>query len=320
MTFDIVVGNPPYDRTDIQMRFALGAFDIAQKHSLMIIPAKWQCKGDRSKDKLYESFRDRVVPHMSEICFFPDSTDIFDICEASGVSYYMTDRKATYITKKIANKCVVNKNYNDEVERQFLGSSNSLNNKGQVIIDKILKLNSHIFKPSGCAGNTYQYWCNALLSEPCKVIESGAFINCIMSPNTGKLHVLAIGEVNTLEDIKDGLQHDNYNPLFTSNSMIEVVSFMSYAYTKFTRFLIFNSIAGLASTGSAAWWRFVPLQTFDHIFTDEELYKKYNLCEEDISLIESTIQDRPLKTVLSWIPESLVEVYNNEVKIMNNKN
>mgnify|MGYP001625074033 FL=1 len=40
-------------------------------------------------------------------------------------------------------------------------------------------------------------------------------------------------------------------------------------------------------------WRFVPDPgAFDHIFTDEELYKKYNLTDDEIKLIESVIKER----------------------------
>ena len=40
-------------------------------------------------------------------------------------------------------------------------------------------------------------------------------------------------------------------------------------------------------------WRFVPKpEAFDHIFTDQELYKKYNLTDEEINIIESVIKER----------------------------
>lgn len=41
---------------------------------------------------------------------------------------------------------------------------------------------------------------------------------------------------------------------------------------------------------SGASFRFVPKQKFDHIFTDEELYAKYNLTQEEIDFIESMIK------------------------------
>lgn len=40
-------------------------------------------------------------------------------------------------------------------------------------------------------------------------------------------------------------------------------------------------------------WRFVPDPgECDHIFTDAELYEKYNLTEEEINIIESVIKER----------------------------
>ena len=43
-------------------------------------------------------------------------------------------------------------------------------------------------------------------------------------------------------------------------------------------------------------FRFVPYLDYTHQWTDEELYKKYNCTEEEISLIESMI--RPLEYVI----------------------
>lgn len=40
-------------------------------------------------------------------------------------------------------------------------------------------------------------------------------------------------------------------------------------------------------------WKFVPApEVFDHIFTDDELYKKYDLTDEEITIIESVIKER----------------------------
>ena len=40
-------------------------------------------------------------------------------------------------------------------------------------------------------------------------------------------------------------------------------------------------------------YQFVPLQDFSHPWTDEMLYKKYGLTEEEIAFIESMI--RPME-------------------------
>lgn len=298
MKFDVVVANPPYDRTDIQMRFAKVAFDLCDSYSLIIMPAKWQCKGDKTREMLYSTFRKEVVPHMSYIKYFIDSTEIFDISESAGISYYIADKKEIYNEKIITNQCKYNKTYNNTIKREFKGIEHSLNNNGQKIIDKIKATNKFMqFKPyNQLKYLKYQFWCNALVSIPCKLTDNGDFINCIMSPKTGKLQVLGQGEIitNKIE------HHDNYNLLFSSNSLEEVKYFMSYTYTKFVRFLIFNSIAGLRSVGQDIWWRFVPNQDFNHEFTDDELYKKYGLTDDEIEIIEGTITDKPLQEVYSW--------------------
>jgi site-specific DNA-methyltransferase (adenine-specific) len=71
----------------------------------------------------------------------------------------------------------------------------------------------------------------------------------------------------------------------------ECESFISYCNTKLVRFLYYIGICG--KTISEEFWRFIPDPgKFDHIFTDEELYKKYNLTQEEINIIESVIKER----------------------------
>lgn len=68
--------------------------------------------------------------------------------------------------------------------------------------------------------------------------------------------------------------------------------FRSYINSKFVRFLVLMSIHGVGIYDRET-WRFVPApEAFDHIFTDVELYKKYNLTDEEINIIESIIKER----------------------------
>lgn len=157
----------------------------------------------------------------------------------------------------------------------------------------------------------YQYWCGEVVDFSC---SKASYVFAI---STRKVHVLSTGELNTLSDVKQSLYHTHYNPLFNSDSMLQIISFMSYAYTKLIRFLILNSVAGFSSTGQDTWWRFVPDPVaFDHLFTDEELYEKYNLTPDEIAIIEGTIAERPFSTVWSWIPKEYQEL---ALKELNNK-
>ena len=66
---------------------------------------------------------------------------------------------------------------------------------------------------------------------------------------------------------------------------------ITYIYTKFFRFLVlFKKNTQNAAKGV---YSFVPLQNFDESWTDEKLYKKYELTEDEIAFIESMI--RPME-------------------------
>ena len=82
--------------------------------------------------------------------------------------------------------------------------------------------------------------------------------------------------------------------IFTADTIEECLYFNSWAYTRFVRFLLSLSLCGLTGIATSdEWWRFVPApKAFDHIFTDEELYKKYNLTDAEINIIESVIKER----------------------------
>lgn len=62
----------------------------------------------------------------------------------------------------------------------------------------------------------------------------------------------------------------------------------SYLKTKFVRFLMLLCISGFGL--SKIVFPFVPMQDFSKPWTDEELYKKYNLTKEEISFIENMIK------------------------------
>ena len=68
----------------------------------------------------------------------------------------------------------------------------------------------------------------------------------------------------------------------------EAANFVTYIKTKFVRILIAS--IKLTQDCLSGVFRFVPLQDFSKPWTDEELYKKYNLTEDEIAFIESMIK------------------------------
>ena len=57
---------------------------------------------------------------------------------------------------------------------------------------------------------------------------------------------------------------------------------------KFARYLLRQAITSVNVTKEC--FAFVPLQDFTKPWTDKELYKKYNLTDEEIQFIESMIK------------------------------
>jgi site-specific DNA-methyltransferase (adenine-specific) len=74
----------------------------------------------------------------------------------------------------------------------------------------------------------------------------------------------------------------------TFNSQEEAENYLSYLKTSFVRFLMLQMLS--TQDISAEKFRFVPLQDFTKSWTDEELYKKYNLTDDEIKFIESMIK------------------------------
>lgn len=283
MKFDIVIGNPPYNN-DIYLDFVEKSFELSSNITCMITPAKWQAKGGEKN----KQFRADIVPHMSKIVYYPDCTDVFAIAEAGGIGYYILD-KLEHQEIIVENKCKLQDLYNDKDTRS-IRNRETLINKGNIINNNESIKNSKKFSLFSTDKNKkYQVWLNNKLA-----IGGGKSQGTYLFSNEGMMQCLSISR---LVD-KDGDTSDvvaDSQLVFTSDNKNECEYFLSWIYTRFVRFLISINLGGLTGVANPNndWWRFVPDPgTFDHIFTDEELYKKYNLTPEEINIIESVIKER----------------------------
>ena len=68
----------------------------------------------------------------------------------------------------------------------------------------------------------------------------------------------------------------------------EANNIISYLKTKFVRFLVLLSLSAINL--SKLVFTFVPMQDFSKPWTDEELYAKYGLDDEEVAFIESMIK------------------------------
>lgn len=85
---------------------------------------------------------------------------------------------------------------------------------------------------------------------------------------------------------------ETYVLLGTYDSEAEARNCLSYALTKFFRFLV--ATRSSAQDLPRVAYSFVPVQDFSQPWSDEDLYAKYCLNDDEIALIESTIRPMPV--------------------------
>ena len=128
---------------------------------------------------------------------------------------------------------------------------------------------------------------NAHLLNEWKVIASKASAQGGRADSEGKRKVLPKVEVLSPSTICT----ESYLLLFHTSIQIEAENAASYVKTMFFRFLL--SLKVITQNISKDSFSFVPLQDFSHPWTDEMLYKKYGLDDNEIAFIESMI--RPME-------------------------
>ena len=84
-----------------------------------------------------------------------------------------------------------------------------------------------------------------------------------------------------------------YDPDRHNYSKTECKNIITYIQTRFFRYLV--SIKKKTQNGPRGVYQFVPMQDFSKPWTDEMLYKKYALSQEEIDFIESMIKPMDLE-------------------------
>ena len=280
-----MIGNPPYNR-GIDLSFVKLGTELSEHYTSMIIPAKWQTSEDNqvTAGKVgYGQFRKEVVPHMSKVVFFPCCKDVFDILQVDGVSYFIAD-KDTHDTCEVVNKSLHIPAFNSRNIRD-IRDRQSLHNIGNEVVESLGRYQSYKFD---------KYYRG----------RYGAYINGHMaggglSTLTSPRKTLFIGEVKVIDHLNK--LHmisipDDASCVFSSNDLAEVYSFESWINTKLVRFLFAINTSKLNNILTDDAFRFVPEPpngAFDHIYSDDELYRFYSISQEHIDAIESIVKGRP---------------------------
>lgn len=281
MKFDVVIGNPPYNR-GIDIDFVFLGYTLCDKYTCMITPAKWQtaeASQGISSQHSYGEFRQVIVPCIKQVCFYPCCKDVFDIYQTDGISYFLVDKNKKSDIAFVSNKCNDINVFNGEEYRSILHEE-SLLNIGQEIIDSLGTYK--VFQFSYITGNKhYEIWMNTKVS--------GYDWYATNPPR----YVLSISRL--IDNTKNESYSGESKCIFESDSIEECKSFVSWIYSKFTRFFLVPNISKLNNIQTDHCFRFVPAPPtgkFGHIYTDQELYEAFDLPQKYRDVIEAVIKER----------------------------
>lgn len=318
MKFDVIIGNPPYQLSDggngvsakpIYQHFVTQAQKLSPRYLVMITPSRWFSGGKGLGDfreKMLKDTRIRVmVDYINAKDCFPENSI------SGGVNYFLWDRdyngKCTFTT-------VLNGDSN--TEERYLGEFNEFVrfNKAVDILRKIESTNSLVDilssrnpfgLPTSTRGNDTatvdsirvvsskgigyidksSVTTNEELIDKYKVMISRITYEHAGEPDKdGTVRVLSKSEI--LEP--DVVCTDSYIVGGSFNTKDEAENLISYLKCKFTRFLILQTLSSINLSRER--FCFVPMQDFSKPWTDEELYEKYGLTDDETAFIESMIK------------------------------
>ena len=323
MKIDAVVGNPPYQMMDgggngaaatpIYNKFVQISKLLKPQYISMIIPARWY-GGGRGLDEFREEMLSDI--HFTFIKDFPNPKECFPTANISGgICYYRWDYTHD------GNGCLFVNSINgvetsamrnlDEFD-MFIryNSALSIVHKIQERKEKSLSEIVSQYMPFGIRsyerGADTPHSSNDLLLHSSKgvgyvpsemVSASFDFVNKY-NVITGKAISGHLGETDENGQVKllattkiikpKEIATESYLAIGKFESLQEAQNLLSYMKTKFMRFLLLQGLTSMNITKDR--FLFVPLQDFSKPWTDEELYKKYNLTDEEIQFIESMIK------------------------------
>ncbi len=314
MKIDAIVGNPPYQVMDggnsasalpVYQYFVNIAKQAQAKYISMIMPAKWYNGGKGLDDFRTAMLNDKRISYLYD---FIDGHDCFPTVDiAGGICYFLFDSKhyglCNVITQFMGNRIENTRDLGKEEvfirHKEEIGILNKVKASKEflkIYPRKPFGLSTDI-KPMRDGDIVLRYkggrgpYKSSEVSTNTDLIDKWKVI-------TSRLTAEHAGEtdrngqkriISTLEIIEPNVVcAETYLMLAVFNSSKEAENFLTYIKTKFVRCLI----AMITSTQQLARanFRFVPLLDFSKPWTDAELYRKYNLTEEEIQFIESMIK------------------------------
>ena len=320
MKFDVIIGNPPYQLSDggngasaspLYHRFVRQAHKLKPRYLTMIIPSRWFGGGKGLDDFRREMLNDN---HIRVLVDYENASDCFPGVDiAGGVCYFLWDRDNPGLCD------VVNIRNNETMHSvRALNEFDTFIRHDQAasIVRKVCAFREPMMsnmvsssKPFGLrtfarpqeSGNILLRWQNGEgpyrrdeitvgreLIDKWKVITS--YVGYDHAGNPGKdgkrrvfskIDILPPGTICT----------ETYLVVGSFDTEQEAKNLVAYMKTLFFRFLVAQCMYSHHITKEA--YRLVPIQDFSQSWTDEKLFAKYGITDEEIKFIELMV--RPME-------------------------
>lgn len=328
MKFDVIIANPPYQLSDgggngasakpIYQLFVQQSMKLNPRYITMITPSRWFSGG-----KGLDEYRDEMLKnnHIRVIHDYPDATEIFPGVQLKGgASYFLWDRDNYGLCKVFSHKSTREEPI--PVERPLLEKGcdtfirynqaipilHKVQAKGESSFAKYVSQRMPFGLPNTYKGNKTRSNKSDLetyVSGNDREIRGSVAFTPVSQVKKGKelihCHKVFIGKAGSGSDSfpHSILPQPFYGrPMTICNESYLVIggfgteqecrNVMSYIATKFFRFMVL--LKKNTQNAAKGVYELVPMQDFSKSWTDEELYKKYKLTEEEISFIESMIR------------------------------
>jgi len=323
MKFDVIVGNPPYQLGSdggtrdipIYQKFIEQAKKLNPKYLTMIIPSRWMASGLGLSEFRKTMLDDRRIRKLVD---FPVANEVFAGVEIKGgVCYFLWERDNE-------GSCEVTSIRSGEVFGPVERTLNEYDvfvrdGRAAKILKKVLSFNESsitnilsVDKEFGWTSNFSGFSAKKKEGDvPLYFIRKGkrdtgwiAREDIAKSQHLIDKWKLLVPEAGSdggkkIPDVVLGKPLAATSPsvctqsflFFFSDSKEEIASIESYYRTRFFRFLV--SLRKITQHATRSTYTWVPVQQWTELWTDEKLYTKYGLTNEEIIFIENMI--RPME-------------------------